>query len=257
MKYLYLIILFLSATISFSQDYIPTVVEGKLYTIEQGIGMGGYLYYKYFVVCDTSIGDYDYKKLISTSNADYGYVREDIETQEVFLREVGDEEERLYISYNLKQGDSFTLWGHDQIVDSVYHQTLYGRERKIIDFGFGGRYIEGVGHSYYGVGFFGGTNGHIIDYLEDVKICGDVINSNEEIHDIDSGFKLYPNPVINELRIELNSSAFKSIKLYDSKGKLISGYKIKGDLTISLAHLNQGVYYIIDDLGNATKFLKI
>lgn len=79
-------------------------------------------------------------------------------------------------------------------------------------------------------------------------------NSNSE-----NDFAIYPNPVTNELRIDLAANSQEQVvRIFDSTGRCIfSKQKNSSDhkLIIPLQHLPVGAYYLLIN-GNGKKFVK-
>jgi hypothetical protein len=77
------------------------------------------------------------------------------------------------------------------------------------------------------------------------------------LNEFESGkVKLFPNPVINELSIQIPNETVERIELYDLNGRLVlSSDKSE---TINISHVNHGIYVIkIQDSKNIVRFQKI
>ena len=59
-----------------------------------------------------------------------------------------------------------------------------------------------------------------------------------------SDFKIYPNPVKGELRIEIGELFLKRVEIVDITGKIIINCQLPGINSINVSTLSQGVYFI-------------
>jgi hypothetical protein len=68
-----------------------------------------------------------------------------------------------------------------------------------------------------------------------------------ETFDVEN-FKIYPNPVVNNLHINLKNYSIESLIIYDTLGKEVSiptkGKLDKSSIVLNLAHLESGLYFI-------------
>ncbi|MEP5105849.1 MAG: T9SS type A sorting domain-containing protein, partial [Ekhidna sp.] len=75
----------------------------------------------------------------------------------------------------------------------------------------------------------------------------------------DTNFRIYPNPVTDELTIEfLNQALSGTIELMDATGKVILSRNINATrLSIPMAELQSGIYYLLHaETGRTFKVLK-
>ncbi|SDS46625.1 Por secretion system C-terminal sorting domain-containing protein [Formosa sp. Hel1_31_208] len=69
--------------------------------------------------------------------------------------------------------------------------------------------------------------------------------------------KVYPNPVSNQLYIQLNTEVSFSISIYNSIGQLIASQTISNNNFIDVSHFESGVYFInINNYAKSYKFVK-
>ncbi|HAI17198.1 MAG TPA: endonuclease I, partial [Xanthomarina gelatinilytica] len=85
--------------------------------------------------------------------------------------------------------------------------------------------------------------------FDDLKwTCG--LLSNEEFSQ--ETFNIYPNPVSNQLNIQLNSTEKTQIEIYNILGKRVLTKTIHQSQSIQLDNLNSGVYILKLTQGNTT-----
>jgi hypothetical protein len=77
------------------------------------------------------------------------------------------------------------------------------------------------------------------------------------LNEFESGkVKLFPNPVINELSIQIPNATVERIELYDLNGRLVLSFD-KSE-TINISQVNTGIYVVkIQDSKNIVRFQKI
>jgi hypothetical protein len=92
-------------------------------------------------------------------------------------------------------------------------------------------------------------------YLDDITVGElDVITQTNEIKFTD--FELFPNPVTDQLSVKLTSNKPESFKIFSPLGSLVQEGTIENNNSISLQHLNAGIYLI--QINNTIKrFVKI
>jgi hypothetical protein len=92
-------------------------------------------------------------------------------------------------------------------------------------------------------------------YLDNITVGElDVITQTNEIQFTD--FDLFPNPVTDQLSIKLTSNKSESFKIFSPLGSLVQEGTIDNNNSISLQHLNAGIYFI--QINNMIKrFVKI
>jgi hypothetical protein len=97
------------------------------------------------------------------------------------------------------------------------------------------------------------SNGDYIPYIKCIKTTNNGINENKEIRDI----KPYPNPVVDNMTIELAKSIKNgSISIYNQHGQLVYNQTVESmKIDVNTSNLVNGLYFIkIDGLeGSATR----
>jgi hypothetical protein len=68
------------------------------------------------------------------------------------------------------------------------------------------------------------------------------------------GIELTPNPVQNSLNIKVEGQMH--LKIIDILGKKIGQFEVKNYLIIDTSPLDNGLYFVVDEKGNAMKFIK-
>jgi len=186
-------------------------------------------------------------------------VREDSINQKVYLNN-----NVLLYNFSLKTKDTLkinTLWSYC-IVDTVKQITINGEVRKKIEFKNWNNefWIEGIGssvspfmpneqHIAFDVDYkllFVKENDKTIyhnpNYSGDYYLLGLGLNS---IESTDYKIKLYPQPAISELSVELpNETTTAEYAVFNSLGQYMnSGYLTSNRFKINVSNLNSGVYY--------------
>ena len=67
-----------------------------------------------------------------------------------------------------------------------------------------------------------------------------------EIHALNEGIKVYPNPVQNSFKIDYRGHEIETLTLYNSQGQLIKELRIEseGITETNISHLPSGVYIL-------------
>ncbi|MBU3010760.1 family 16 glycosylhydrolase [Polaribacter vadi] len=94
-----------------------------------------------------------------------------------------------------------------------------------------------------------------IDY---VRVYQEAVASVIHVNDL-SKVKFYPNPVQNNLNIQLSSNLEKfQAEIYNVSGqKILSFYQNSNHKTINLSHLSKGIYFLKYETENGIKIQKI
>lgn len=72
--------------------------------------------------------------------------------------------------------------------------------------------------------------------------------------DDNKSISLSPNPANNIINIKVESKM--QIRIIDVLGKTIAQYVVKNNLSIDISALENGLYFVVDEDGNAIKFIK-
>lgn len=91
-----------------------------------------------------------------------------------------------------------------------------------------------------------------------IRPLSEMVNIEEIIDN--SGFLVYPNPVIDKLNIEILNSMFKQghykFEILNAIGQTVYGYEIEKQAVVDIAHLNSGFYLIKLNTENTSFFQK-
>ena len=80
-----------------------------------------------------------------------------------------------------------------------------------------------------------------------IKYCQGEANAVSELNFNDEELLVYPNPFINEIKLQLSSSAHKgeaTAEMYDLLGHMIKTVKFNNELTINTSDLAKGIYIL-------------
>ena len=132
---------------------MPTLEEGKEWTIVKPMGLGSFTTHTYHINCDTMINAKNYFITRHDNGTLLGFVREDTSMGQIFKLDTSTMQESKIIDYNLQTGD--TIYYVDafnyEFVDSVTTEFLFQKNRKVIHINSITQYIEGIGNSNNGV----------------------------------------------------------------------------------------------------------
>ena len=135
---------------------------------------------------------------------------------------------------------------------SVTHRTNWTKNLESLksDFRFKFKFVNGGGNDLY---------------IDDINLSGSLsIEETEKVYD----FKVYPNPVVENLLVSFNSLINLSnplIEVYDATGRIVKSINLKNiskgenNLEVSSSDLDSGWYIlkiISDEKSISTKFLK-
>ncbi len=90
-----------------------------------------------------------------------------------------------------------------------------------------------------GINFLHNNYGHDA-YYDNIEINHEVLNTNDVA--TNSTFNIYPNPVLNELNVSIDSGQIDSVYVYDMSGKIVAKYF--GQKSMNLEKLAAGNYVI-------------
>ncbi|MDB5227018.1 MAG: C-terminal target protein [Bacteroidota bacterium] len=257
MKVLIAFCLSISTNFLFAHDYIKTVVEGKEWDVVKPMGLGTYQYYNYRLACDTTINFLEYK-MVRSRDADiiYGYAREDTVAQKVYYITKDSAVEILIADYSLHQNDTFT-WqgGFKASVDSVFDSIVFGQTRKIIFFNQELKFIEGIGHSFFGI--LPLTNFAYITNVQSTAITCNALTFLSVHNNL--YLKISPNIVTDDLHInDFEAVKNKSFKIVNIYGQILFDGQLSRDV-IDVSSLSKGNYYLSVNSENdlfSFKFIK-
>ena len=88
-----------------------------------------------------------------------------------------------------------------------------------------------------------------------VNECNETISGLSSIQD--SGIRLFPNPIINDLTVELPAVDSYQLSIYSLKGVRVMEQIIDNTQTLSLDYLNQGVYLLVLENEQEQYFTKV
>ncbi|MCF6183131.1 MAG: T9SS type A sorting domain-containing protein [Bacteroidales bacterium] len=85
------------------------------------------------------------------------------------------------------------------------------------------------------------------------------VNVGVESINAENGLKIYPNPAVNEIKIDLSSfnNQNVSISLIDITGKTVALYNLANSNTIDISNLKSGIYFVKADSPEKTKTTKL
>ncbi|HBX50235.1 MAG TPA: hypothetical protein DEH02_04095 [Bacteroidales bacterium] len=248
-------VLFFVSISSFSQNYIPFVKEGKMWTEKTSPSAAPiYSIKTYQMKGDTIILSNLYKKIINSQNTISCYIREDTITQQVYCRQNNGYEFLLY-DFALQIGD--TLQGEDCItVSSVSTELFAGsiRRKICINYGFITEpmiWYEGIGSNVQGIfapKCIVGAYTWLLCYLENDSLLYHDNLQNNDCFILTSTFSLEPETNLtnyssnNILYVKTDDDRNYSLTIYDIYGK--KGYKgnFSGNFEMNFSYLPTGMY---------------
>lgn len=258
LQFLFQVGIFLSQ-VNCQTEYIKTIRPGAVWELEKGEGMGRYSLYYVTIPCETvKIASKEYHLVnVASSDSDQvcgsgGYAREDTLEKKIYFIPFEDEDlqEKLIIDYSLEQGDTFYLqngWGN-QTVKIVRPTNFFGYPVNFIDFGVsvndGFREVGGL----YSTGPLMECQGwvRVTDYQYVEPSC-ELVNIEDLIDPVEV-VKLWPNPVVNELNISVNTNLVKLpilVKIRTILGELIFTQLLSSDeITVNLENRLRGLLVI-------------
>ncbi|MFN0204570.1 MAG: T9SS type A sorting domain-containing protein [Bacteroidia bacterium] len=246
---------------SFSQNYCPTVEEGKHWELfyHLGNGGGGGITHEYRIDCDTLLNGTFYNKVLQYGfNVMYliGFTREDTQNQKVYYLPIDSTQELLVIDYALAVGDTFrTHANYTYTVTSIQTNGNCKTINLASTFGTTLVFDQGYGVLQWGIWNVGASSSPIqIKQFNIVPITCNVTSilpANENI------FRAFPNPFTTNINLQTNTNQLRWVKLYNVMGEKLGEYSIKNEELISTQHLPIGVYYLVLDNHFTQKIVKI
>ncbi len=225
-------------------SYLPTVVEGNHWTIRQHQGMGSYADYGYALKCDTLIDNKIYLEVRSDDESLLGWTREDTTTQEVFYWKKGDPAEDRILSYQVDVKDTFWLKGFPLICDSINTRFSFGENRKVIYFTGFVAFIEGVGHSFYGIHDFGNYQ-NIESFTPDSVFCNPTTALDPSFGSAE--WKVFPNPTSGILELHFPGQISGIIQLTDLLGRVFyqTNTPLQSPIQVDVSTWPNGIYLLM------------
>ena len=269
MKKLLLILLTLITIKANAQSLVDT---NKVWNVVSCLNFGPCGTTVFSFGADTTIGTFQYKKLIvNRDSAGFAYsypiaAREETITKRIYFYENG---EYLAYDFSLNQGDTFTTslngCNLQMIVDSVDTISLLNGElrKRMFLSNFGqDTWIEGVG-SLNGLTFVG-TGSCFIDVYPELNCLkeNDTLkyqSSNftdcfyntvgiQEIHNINN-YRVTPNPFTEStiLSFENPLHEINILKIFNMQGQIVREYSnVKGnEIKIDREKMNDGIYFFL------------
>jgi len=236
-----------------AQSYLPTLLDGNRWEVRKPMGMGQYLDYTYVVKCDTLIAGQYYKPAsLPSTGTILGYYREDTLEQRIYKWNTNTANEEAIIDYSLNAGDSMEVAGYYLTADSITYEMYMGRVRKFIHFNTLQAFIEGIGHSFYGVHDFGGYQ--MITAFEE---AADTCSISTGVTDNFGGkIEIYPNPTESILKITGLNNRHGLLTILNYSGQVVQ--KEKAAAHVNIIHLEPGIYFLtIEGLPQTYKIIKL
>lgn len=256
--HLWIIMVLISFSKLNAQTYTPTLVEGRQWTVLIQEGLGGAYHFDYILDCDTTINNLTYYpiKYINTSTPE-AYVREDLNTQQIFYWHKNSPQEELMIDYSLAVGDTFTITPYNYSFQAVVSAVNIVQGKKEISFGNTEKFTEGEGTLSHGVfqqaTFFAALASYRTNIQDLTPPCLVSINA---FPTQDKNIHIYPNPFQESIQLEWETfpSEPPTIQIYNMMGKLLKTEQIYQNKAINLSNLPSGVYLLQI---NNTKSIKL
>jgi hypothetical protein len=239
---------------SLHAQYLPTVEEGKEWTIELDYGLGSHLYHHYTLWCDTVIDGLTYLTIYNDSYGKVGYVREDTSRQEVYYLAPDEEGEELFLSYAGEAGDTIHYTHYDVVIQEVHYEDLFGALRKVLKTGDLNAMIEGAGYARYGI---------IRDYtlpvpwptLIDLQLSDTSCEQITSVPTMDGAACMYPNPFTSFIHLAFSGLFPQYFEVYNTLGiRVLSGNYV-GECTLDTSAWAPGLYWVVSG-GQVHKMIK-
>ncbi len=272
--YITTILIIFQINLSFGQDFASIGAEWYYSSSAGGAAPTSSEYYYLLVEKDTTINDYNLRKIKRTYCS---YQGDSIEVSPYFIHQSGDtvslydqDNEKLYrlFIFNALQGDTLVLdipYDNNHLEDSTYRVVIdtvitetYDGEvlnkyvlEQLDDFGwFSGFYLEKVGgYEWFlplGKVIIPEADGPIrcyhdneIDINFTSKDCGSrIVNSINNM--LADRFELYPNPSSDYIQIK-SELRIDNIEVIDNSGKIILQ---SAKTLINIGSFNSGIYFL-------------
>jgi hypothetical protein len=225
-------------------QYIPTVVEGKEWTISLYYGLGSYTYFRYYLACDTIIDGKEYLEIWNDNLGLVGYAREDTLEQKVFTRTLDSDVEFMVASFNVQIGDTLSVYGWNSVVGDIRYDTILGMNRKVIVLGYPFACIEGAGLAPFGIYDHHGfpspwPNIDSLGFIENA--CANTTSTQTPS---DPDLTIGPNPFSDRLFVLNPNHTEVRYDIFDLYGHLIASGQGSGDMAIESGSWAPGVYVV-------------
>ena len=76
------------------------------------------------------------------------------------------------------------------------------------------------------------------------------------VNEFDSSIRIYPNPVIDILKVETHGQNLNEVHILDANGKFLSIQKLNPHSELNLKHLPKGIYFLEFHLGKKSKITR-
>jgi hypothetical protein len=253
-----------SWVLSAQDPYIPTLQKGTLVTFEAPLGMQVYVYNYIHITCDSIIvNDNKYYEVKQDGSDSWGhfsdkklYMREDTFTRKVYYLDLDNEEEVMFLDYNLEIGDTLAYYDQDYydiygygfpnatIITGIDSAWYFGALRKIYTYEAADIFlIEGIGRNFYGAmppDYDDGRYCYPIS-LEEVSCINATLTTFQK-----ESVGIFPNPFVDQLRVDFTASDMQyigaQIQIMSIDGQLVYEGVISSKVSrINTLHLPDGI----------------
>ena len=253
--------------------YTQTLLEeNKTWNVVTCMNFGGCSTQILKISGDTTIDQVIYKKLYFTNDSIdnnwhilYG-IRENTETNLVYIYDFMKGEEKLLYDFSLQEGDIFQTPlcpDFEMVLGEIDTVTLEnGEQRRRYSFGYSEQWIVGIGslNGLVSVGY----NYCMMDIWKELSCChesDELIYMSPEYSDcyvntlgIEDGMKkelvkVFPNPTNGMIKLQFNDLVFSdmTIEVVNMSGQLVFSnvFSSYNNESIDLNYLSKGIYSII------------
>jgi hypothetical protein len=226
-------------------QYIPTLAEGKEWTISLYYGLGSYYYIKYTLCGDTLIQGNNYLRLYrDTDKSIVRFVREDTSLQVVYYWDVDAQSEVSFLAYKGEAGDTIHLTNGDLVFQEVYYDTLFGAVRKVIVIDDLFSLIEGAGWSRVGIAP-GIWPPPPWPTLFDLQMSNSSCEDITPTIDLSKSVSIYPNPFKDYIRITTTDAPVEYYEVYNSTGIRVLSGACTSEAELDTKELSPGLYLLV------------
>ena len=254
---------------TFTQTLID---ENKTWNVVTCMNFGGCSTQTLIIMGDTTINQMTYKKLYYSDDEipeDWyllNALREDLDTQQVFIYYFYEGEEKLLYDFNLVVGDTFQsplCPDFEMTLGSIETITLEnGEQRTLYSFGYGEQWVSGIGslNGLLSVGY----NYCNMDIWKKLSCCHEayeLIYMSPEYSDCyvftigledeskQDYLSIFPNPSTGNVTLQFNDLVFNNmiIEVFNMSGQLVFTQNIqstRNEESIDLNTLLKGIYTI-------------
>jgi hypothetical protein len=226
-------------------QYIPTIEDGKEWTIVYHFGLGNDLYTTYIIQCDTLIQKSLYH-IVNTGWPDtLVYVREDTSLQTLFRFNVEKQKEEAVITYKGEVGDTINLYGQPVVITEIKYVNIFGALRKLIITNWWVNLIEGIGASSFGIvnEYDPPPTPHpfVHDVQQTSKTC--LSTPSNYIPSLVS-ISITPNPFADHIFITTSINLPTKYKLINAYGTELRRGSFIYEINIDTDALTSGIYFL-------------